>query len=191
MSEHEPERNRTPRPRAEVVHRPHLLGLRGAGQGDPAPARRRPRHGRRPSARSSSPRRPWWRCKGGRSARRQRKFFPGYILVEMEMSDEAWHVVKNTPKVTGFVGTGQEADAALRGRSRPDPRAGGARQGEAEAQVRVREGRSRCKIADGPSTTSRAWSTRSTSIATRSRSWSRSSAGNPGRAGFLCRWRSS
>ncbi len=35
-----------------------------------------------------------------------KKFFPGYILVHMEMSDRAWHVVKNTPKVTGFVGTG-------------------------------------------------------------------------------------
>jgi len=33
-----------------------------------------------------------------------RKFFPGYIMVEMEMSDETWYVVKNTPKVTGFVG---------------------------------------------------------------------------------------
>ena len=31
---------------------------------------------------------------------------PGYILVEMNMSDHAWHVVKNTPKVTGFVGAG-------------------------------------------------------------------------------------
>jgi transcriptional antiterminator NusG len=40
--------------------------------------------------------------------RSTRKFFPGYILVKMEMSDEAWHVVKNTPKVTGFVGTGQK-----------------------------------------------------------------------------------
>ena len=35
-----------------------------------------------------------------------RRFFPGYILVEMHMSDNAWHVVKNTPKVTGFVGAG-------------------------------------------------------------------------------------
>jgi len=34
-----------------------------------------------------------------------RKFFPGYVLVNMEMSDDAWHLVKNTPKVTGFVGT--------------------------------------------------------------------------------------
>ena len=32
------------------------------------------------------------------------KFFPGYVLVEMEMTDDSWHLVKNTPKVTGFVG---------------------------------------------------------------------------------------
>ena len=46
--------------------------------------------------------------KGGKKREVQRKFFPGYILVEMEMSDEAWHLVKNTPKVTGFVGTGKK-----------------------------------------------------------------------------------
>lgn len=42
----------------------------------------------------------------GKKKRSTRKFFPGYVLVKMLMSDEAWHVVKNTPKVTGFVGTG-------------------------------------------------------------------------------------
>ena len=46
--------------------------------------------------------------KSGKKREVQRKFFPGYILVEMEMSDAAWHVVKNTPKVTGFVGTGKK-----------------------------------------------------------------------------------
>ena len=46
--------------------------------------------------------------KSGKKREVQRKFFPGYILVEMEMSDEAWHLVKNTPKVTGFVGTGKK-----------------------------------------------------------------------------------
>jgi transcriptional antiterminator NusG len=46
--------------------------------------------------------------KNGKKREIQRKFFPGYILVEMEMSDAAWHVVKNTPKVTGFVGTGRK-----------------------------------------------------------------------------------
>lgn len=34
----------------------------------------------------------------------QRKFFPGYILVQMELNSETWHIVKDTPKVTGFVG---------------------------------------------------------------------------------------
>jgi len=40
----------------------------------------------------------------GRKRTSARKFFPGYILVSMEMNDETWHVVKSTPKVTGFVG---------------------------------------------------------------------------------------
>lgn len=36
----------------------------------------------------------------------ERKFFPGYVLARMDMSDESWHLVKNTPKVTGFLGGG-------------------------------------------------------------------------------------
>ncbi len=36
----------------------------------------------------------------------ERKFFPGYVLANMEMTNESWHLVKNTPKVTGFLGTG-------------------------------------------------------------------------------------
>src|SRR5512139_2033953 len=43
--------------------------------------------------------------KGGKKRKSQRKFFPGYILVEMEMDDNTWHIVKDTPKVTGFVGS--------------------------------------------------------------------------------------
>ncbi len=46
--------------------------------------------------------------KDGKKTRSTRKFFPGYVLVKMEMTDAAWHVVKNTPKVTGFVGTGNK-----------------------------------------------------------------------------------
>ncbi len=42
--------------------------------------------------------------KSGQKNISQRKFFPGYVLVEMDMNDEAWHLVKNTAKVTGFVG---------------------------------------------------------------------------------------
>jgi transcriptional antiterminator NusG len=42
--------------------------------------------------------------KSGQKNISERKFFPGYVLVEMEMTDESWHLVKNTPKVTGFLG---------------------------------------------------------------------------------------
>lgn len=63
----------------------------------------------------------------------ERKFFPGYVLVQMEMTDETWHLVKNTPKVTGFLG----------GRGRPTPIS------EAEAQRimhQVEEGLDRPKM---------------------------------------------
>ena len=42
--------------------------------------------------------------KNGQKSVTERRFFPGYVLVEMEMTDESWHLVKNTAKVTGFVG---------------------------------------------------------------------------------------
>ena len=42
--------------------------------------------------------------KSGTKSVSERRFFPGYVLIEMEMTDESWHLVKNTPKVTGFVG---------------------------------------------------------------------------------------
>ena len=60
--------------------------------------------------------------KGGQKRRSDRKFFPGYVLVEMEMTDNTWHLVKDVPKVMGFIGgtadrpapiTQKEADAIL------------------------------------------------------------------------------
>jgi transcription termination/antitermination protein NusG len=42
--------------------------------------------------------------RGGQKAVSERKFFPGYVLVEMDMDEDSWHLVKSTPKVTGFVG---------------------------------------------------------------------------------------
>lgn len=60
--------------------------------------------------------------KGGQKRRSDRKFFPGYVLVEMEMTDDTWHLVKSVPKVMGFIGgtadrpapiTEREADAIL------------------------------------------------------------------------------
>ena len=60
--------------------------------------------------------------KGGQKRRSDRKFFPGYVLVEMEMNDDTWHLVKEVPKVMGFIGgtsdrpapiTEKEADTIL------------------------------------------------------------------------------
>ncbi len=42
--------------------------------------------------------------KRGQKVSAERKFFPGYVLIKMDMSDQAWHLVKDTPKVTGFLG---------------------------------------------------------------------------------------
>jgi len=49
----------------------------------------------------------------GKKVAAERKFFPGYVMVKMELTDETWHMVKNTPKVTGFLGHG--------GKGRPVP----------------------------------------------------------------------
>ncbi len=69
----------------------------------------------------------------GQRVSSERKFLPGYVLVRMVMTDETWHLVKNTAKVTGFLGTGSkpspirqsEADRILRqvqeGIERPKP----------------------------------------------------------------------
>ena len=53
--------------------------------------------------------------RAGKKTVTSKRFFPGYILVEMIMSDNAWHVVKNTPKVTGFVGAGSKPIPLTRG----------------------------------------------------------------------------
>lgn len=49
--------------------------------------------------------------KKGQRKTSSRKFFPGYILVQMELTNETWHIVKDTPKVTGFVGGGTNPPA--------------------------------------------------------------------------------
>lgn len=51
--------------------------------------------------------------KGGKEKITEKKFFPGYILVEMEMNDETWHLVKETPRVMGFIGGKADQPAPL------------------------------------------------------------------------------
>ncbi|MGJ8663141.1 MAG: transcription termination/antitermination protein NusG [Marinicella sp.] len=49
----------------------------------------------------------------GQKRRSERKFFPGYVLVQMEMNDETWHLVKSVPKVLGFIGGTAERPAPI------------------------------------------------------------------------------
>ena len=51
--------------------------------------------------------------KGGKKSVTERRFFPGYVLVEMEMGDDTWHLVKHTSKVTGFVGGAKNRPAPI------------------------------------------------------------------------------
>ena len=51
--------------------------------------------------------------RGGQKRRSDRKFFPGYVLVEMEMTDDTWHLVKDVPKVMGFIGGTAERPAPI------------------------------------------------------------------------------
>lgn len=73
--------------------------------------------------------------RNGQKRKSERKFFPGYVLVQMEMDNETWHLVKSVPKVLGFIGgtaerpapiTDKEAAAILRrveeGESKPRPK---------------------------------------------------------------------
>lgn len=84
----------------------------------------------------------------GQKVNAERKFFPGYVLVKMELTDDAWHLVKDTPKVTGFLGsklrpspiTDAEADRIMKqtqeGVERPRP----AVLYEVGEQIRVADG---------------------------------------------------
>jgi len=71
----------------------------------------------------------------GQKRRSERKFFPGYVLVQMEMNDDTWHLIKDAPKVMGFIGgtsdrpapiSDKEADSILQrvqeGQDKPKPK---------------------------------------------------------------------
>jgi len=85
--------------------------------------------------------------KGGQRRTAERRIFPGYILVEMVLTDDSWYVVRNTPGVTGFVGLGNKPTALL-----PEEVDRILKRMEAEAptiKVNFKEGDS-VQISDGP-----------------------------------------
>ena len=59
--------------------------------------------------------------KDGQKVQTEKRVLPGYVLVNMDLNDDAWTVVKNTPGVTGFVGAGSKPVPLGAGRGRPDP----------------------------------------------------------------------
>ncbi len=84
----------------------------------------------------------------GQKINAERKFFPGYVLVKMEMTDQTWHLIKDTPKVTGFLGTklrpspitDAEADRILKQSAEGVERARPAILFEVGEQIRVADG---------------------------------------------------
>ncbi len=84
----------------------------------------------------------------GQKINAERKFFPGYVLVKMEMTDQTWHLIKDTPKVTGFLGTktrpspitDAEADRIIKQSAEGVERARPAILFEIGEQVRVADG---------------------------------------------------
>ena len=84
----------------------------------------------------------------GQKINAERKFFPGYVLVKMELTDQTWHLVKDTPKVTGFLGTKMrpspntdaEADRIMKQSAEGVERARPAILFEIGEQVRVADG---------------------------------------------------
>lgn len=84
----------------------------------------------------------------GQKVNAERKFFPGYVLVKMELTDQTWHLIKDTPKVTGFLGTktrpspitDAEADRIIKQSAEGVERARPAVLFEVGEQVRVADG---------------------------------------------------
>ena len=84
----------------------------------------------------------------GQKVNAERKFFPGYVLVKMELTDQTWHLIKDTPKVTGFLGTktrpspitDAEADRIIKQSAEGVERARPAILFEIGEQVRVADG---------------------------------------------------
>ena len=69
----------------------------------------------------------------GRKFNSERKFFPGYVLVKCDLSDDIYHLIKNTPKVTGFLGADKKPMPISDSEASADQGAGGGRGRAAES----------------------------------------------------------
>jgi len=87
-----------------VVHHPYVLGIREEGQREP----REPSGGvalQDKIGRVLIPMEDTIEVRGGKKVLSSRMSYPGYVLVEMDLDENTWHIVRNTPRVTGFVGS--------------------------------------------------------------------------------------
>lgn len=87
------------------------------------------------------------RVKGGKREIVEEKIYPGYVLVEMIVSDDSWYVVRNTPNVTGFIGAGTTPTPLARTEVDDLLRRMGVEEPKYQVDVQVGE---RVKITDGP-----------------------------------------
>ena len=104
--------------------------------------------------------------KDGQKVQTEKRVLPGYVLVNMDLNDEAWTVVKGTPGVTAFVGAGAKPSPLSTGRGRPDPprgRRSAARRRRGRRSSSRSASRSRSRPARSPTSTARS----STSTPTR------------------------
>ena len=132
----------------EVVHHPHLFGLRAQGEGS-LESRVKAFGLEDKIGQVLIPTEAITEVRGGRKYTSERMFYPGYVLVEMDLTgfrsggegDHVWHVVKSTPRVTGFVGTANDPTPLSDEEVNHIVLPRGRRQGEAEAQGQVREER--------------------------------------------------
>ena len=89
--------------------------------------------------------------KSGKKKISERKFFPGYVLIEMDLTDESWYLVKNTPGVTGFISSGSRQTPLLEEEVKNILKQTGERKEKPTPKISFEKGES-VRVKDGPFT---------------------------------------